>query len=100
MDCDLQDRPEEIIKLYEKTKEGYDLVVGKRKIRKDSYFRKFMSNLYYFVFNRLSDLKISNNILNFGVYSSQVIKSVQISELSTSIDISALWVGLEEQRFL
>src|SRR5664280_3548035 len=30
MDCDLQDQPEEIIKLYEKAKEGYDYVQGCR----------------------------------------------------------------------
>jgi len=30
MDCDLQDQPEEILKLYNKAQEGYDVVFGKR----------------------------------------------------------------------
>src|SRR3990167_9399858 len=36
LDADLQDRPSEISKLLEKQKEGYDLVSGWRKYRKDS----------------------------------------------------------------
>ena len=33
MDCDLQDRPEEIIRLYQKAQEGYDIVFARRKER-------------------------------------------------------------------
>ena len=33
MDCDLQDRPEEIAKLYEKALEGYDVVLARRVAR-------------------------------------------------------------------
>ena len=37
MDCDLQDRPEEIINLYNAaTKKGYDIVLASRVNRKDS----------------------------------------------------------------
>src|SRR5690625_4511143 len=35
MDCDLQDRPEEIPKLYEKALEGFDVVCGNRVVRQD-----------------------------------------------------------------
>lgn len=34
MDGDLQDKPEEIKKFFEKTSEGYDVIVGKEKIEK------------------------------------------------------------------
>ena len=37
MDCDLQDRPEEIPNLYKKAQEGYDVVQGERFERKDKY---------------------------------------------------------------
>ncbi len=36
MDCDLQDRPEEIPNLYRKAQEGYDVVFARRVHRKDS----------------------------------------------------------------
>ena len=40
MDCDLQDRPEEIVKLYNKAMEGFDLVLALRKNRKDHLVKK------------------------------------------------------------
>ena len=39
MDCDLQDQPEEILKLYRKVQEGYDIVFGRRFHRKDTFFK-------------------------------------------------------------
>ena len=43
MDCDLQDQPEEIGKLYRKAQEGYDLVFARRQERNDSIYRKLSS---------------------------------------------------------
>jgi polyisoprenyl-phosphate glycosyltransferase len=40
MDCDLQDQPEEIEKLYNKAKEGYEIVYARRSERKDRFFEK------------------------------------------------------------
>ena len=40
MDCDLQDVPEEIPKLYEKAIQGYDAVLAQRIDRKDGIFKK------------------------------------------------------------
>lgn len=47
MDGDLQDPPEEIPKLYEKFKEGFDLVYGIRKERHDSIFKKLVSVIFW-----------------------------------------------------
>ena len=44
MDADLQDKPEEIIKLYSKALEGNDLVVGIKSYRKDSFLKKLDLN--------------------------------------------------------
>jgi len=43
MDSDLQNPPEEIPKLVAKIKEGFDMVSGYRKMRKDSLKRRFFS---------------------------------------------------------
>ena len=40
MDCDLQDKPEEIENLYKKAMEGYDMVFAVRTNRKDNFFKK------------------------------------------------------------
>ena len=45
MDCDLQDRPEEIPNLYRKAQEGYDIVYARRAIRKDNRLKKSTSAL-------------------------------------------------------
>ena len=42
MDCDLQDRPEEIPKFYQKALEGYDIVMGQRIHRRDNFFISFI----------------------------------------------------------
>ena len=43
MDGDLQDQPKEILKLYNKTKEGFDIVFAQRADRKDNFFKKLGS---------------------------------------------------------
>ena len=43
MDCDLQDRPEEIHRLYSKAQEGYDVVFSRRTARKDKFFKRLSS---------------------------------------------------------
>ena len=40
MDCDLQDRPEEIVRLHKKAQEGFDIVLAARKRRKDGFFKR------------------------------------------------------------
>lgn len=94
MDGDLQDLPEEIKKLYETAQSGYDLVVGLRTNRKDSMVKKYLSKIFYMVFNSLNDSKINNQIGNFGIYSNKVIKSIgQLKEQNRSFGLFAIWVG-------
>jgi polyisoprenyl-phosphate glycosyltransferase len=47
MDCDLQDPPEEIGRLYAKALEGYDVVFAKRKQRGGSRLRRLGSRAYF-----------------------------------------------------
>lgn len=78
MDCDLQDRPEEIPNLYNKAMEGWDIVVGVRQERKDNFFKKLTSKLFYIVFNYLTDQNLDNRVANFGIYNKKVIDSVKL----------------------
>ena len=43
MDCDLQDRPEEIPNLYRKALEGYDIVYARRLHKKFGFLKRFTS---------------------------------------------------------
>ncbi len=74
MDCDLQDQPEEITRLYYKAQEGYDIVLARRVDRQDSFGKKLSSYFYYKVLEHLTEGKHDHTIANFGIYSHQVIQ--------------------------
>jgi len=94
MDCDLQHKPEEIPKLYTKAQEGYDLVVGMRAQRQDSYLKKLGSRLFYRVLSYLTGSSVDNRISNFGIYSQKVIRSITaLREQNRAFGLLALWVG-------
>ena len=76
MDCDLQDQPKEISRLYEKALEGYETVLAKRYERKDSFLKKLSSKLFSKVYSFLTDMKYDNEVANFGIYNRKVIDSV------------------------
>jgi polyisoprenyl-phosphate glycosyltransferase len=73
MDCDLQDRPEEIPKLYSKAQEGYEVVVAHRGKRKDSYLKRYTSWLFYLVFNYFSGMNLNSEVGNFRIVSKKVV---------------------------
>ena len=74
MDCDLQDRPEEIVQLYNKAQEGYDIVLGLRVERHDSFLKKMSSTVFNKVFSYLCDLDSDKRSSNFGIYKKCVIE--------------------------
>jgi polyisoprenyl-phosphate glycosyltransferase len=76
MDGDLQDQPEEISKLYEKAQEGFDIVMGRRANRKDIFFKRLFSKLFYSTFSYLTNTQQDASIANFGVYNRKTINAV------------------------
>jgi dolichol-phosphate mannosyltransferase len=72
MDGDLQDKPEEVIKLYQKAKEGYDVVFARRRERKDGFLKKISSKFFYGILNRFTDGGADPMVANFGIYSRKV----------------------------
>ena len=96
MDCDLQDQPEEILKLYSKAQEGYDVVFGRRSQRKDSLFKQLGSQLFYKVYEYFTDGKIDNTIANFSIISKKVSNELKLlREQSRSYQLSVNWVGFK-----
>ena len=94
MDCDMQDQPKEIAKLYKKALEGYDIVLGQRENRKDKFRKKLSSKLFYKVFNYLSGGQFNNEIGNFGIYKKKVIDSIlNINDYIKFFPLFINWVG-------
>ncbi|MDD2491993.1 MAG: glycosyltransferase [Bacteroidales bacterium] len=80
MDADLQDSPEEIPELYEMIiNQGYDLVSGWKKRRKDNKLAKNLpSKLYNRVARRVTGLKLHDMNCGLKAYRKEVIKNVEV----------------------
>ena len=75
MDCDLQDPPEEIVKLFEKANEGFEVVWARRYNRKDSLFKRLTSRIFISVFDKLSGLKSDPTVANFSIIKKEVVEN-------------------------
>lgn len=73
MDCDMQDRPEEIPRLYAKALEGHDMVLAVRTERQHPLHRRATSWIFYKAFNYLTDMKYDGRIGNFRIMSIKVV---------------------------
>ena len=94
MDCDLQDRPEEIPNLYQKAQEGYDTVLAQRIERKDGYFKRLSSILFNATFAFLTDQDQDKTVGNFGIYHRQVINAVlSMGDSVRWFPLMVKWVG-------
>lgn len=94
MDCDLQDRPEEIPKLYHKGLEGFDIVLASRKNRKDNFFKKFASQAFYAVLTYLTDVKQDPSVAHFMLLHRKVVNALkQIGDYHRSYPMLVKWVG-------
>jgi glycosyltransferase involved in cell wall biosynthesis len=94
LDCDLQDQPKEVLKLYNKAQEGFDVVLAKRKNRQDSFFKKMNSKLFSVIYSYLTETKFDSTIANFGIYNKKVIvEVVKMNDYIKSFPLFVSWVG-------
>lgn len=78
LDADLQDRPEEVDRLLKKAKEGYDLVCGWRKNRKDSGAKIISSRIFNLLARKFWGLKLHDYNCGLKVYSKDAAKSLHL----------------------
>ena len=96
MDCDLQDRPEEIPNLYAKAQEGYDSVLAQRVQRSHSWFKKLGSKCFYKVFSYLTETEQDASVANFGIYNRKVIDAVlSMGDAMRYFPTQIQWVGFK-----
>jgi dolichol-phosphate mannosyltransferase len=77
MDCDLQDRPEEIPRLYARAREGYEIVIAHRGKRNDPLAKRMASWVFYRLFSWLADIDYDGQAGNFRIVSRKVVESVR-----------------------
>lgn len=94
MDCDLQDRPEEIPNLYAKAQEGYDSVLAQRTQRSHSLFKRLGSKMFYKLFSYLTETQQDASVANFGIYHRKVIDAVlSMGDAMRYFPTQIQWVG-------
>lgn len=94
MDCDLQDRPAEIPRLYHKALEGYDIVYALRQNRQDHWTKRLISRSFSVVYNLLSDVTIDSRACNFSIASRQVIDGYcRLKEMNRAYHLFLRWLG-------
>lgn len=97
MDCDLQDRPEEIPNLYHKAMEGYDIVFARRAQRKDSAMKVLVSNLFYKLYGWAINGRYDGAICNFSIVKRTAINAYcQMREQHRSYVMYLKWLGFRQ----
>lgn len=101
MDCDLQDEPEEIESLFNKAIEGYDIVFACRDDRKDNYFKKLGSKVFYRFLSYMTDTEQDNRIANFGIYNRKVILAIlSLKESLRFFPVNVRWLGFNHHKLI
>lgn len=96
MDGDLQDPPEEIPKLYETFKRGYDLVYGIRQQRHDPVFKKMTSYLFWWILRRFSGVDIPQGQTMLRIMSRRLVDAVkEMREYARFIHGMMAWAGFK-----
>ena len=97
MDCDLQDQPEDIIRLFLKAQEGYDVVFARRDQRRDSWLNGLLSNCFYKMYSIAVDIKYDPALCNFSICHRKVIDSYcNMREVHRAFVMYIQWVGFKQ----
>jgi glycosyltransferase involved in cell wall biosynthesis len=95
LDADLQNDPSDIPLLLERFSQGYDVVSGWRKDRKDKFFsRRLPSMLANGLISKITGVHLHDYGCTLKVYRREVIKNVHLyGEMHRFIPALASWVG-------
>lgn len=83
IDVDLQQEPSLILKMLDIIKDNndYDCVAAYQEKRKDPFFRKIFSNLFYKLINKISDVNFVNGASDFRLLNRKMVDAIlELSE--------------------
>jgi len=97
LDADLQNDPKDIPLLLDKLNEGYDIVSGWRKNRKDkAVTRRFPSIVANKLISRLTGVRLHDYGCTLKAYRKEVIKNINLyGEMHRYIPAIASWMGVK-----
>ena len=97
MDADLQDSPDELPELYKMIKnDGFDIVSGWKKNRKDPLSKTIPTKLYNSVTRWVSGIKLHDMNCGLKAYKNEVVKNIEVyGEMHRYIPLIAKWAGFQ-----
>jgi polyisoprenyl-phosphate glycosyltransferase len=97
MDCDLQDAPEDIPRLYARAMEGHDVVFTRRAQRGHSRVRVAASRLYFRVLRGLFGHAVDPEYGNFSMISRRVAEAIEeLGDRDRHYRAILAWVGFRQ----
>jgi len=97
IDADLQDPPEEISRLLEKWREGFEVVFATRKQRKDPPLKKFLAWGFYRLLQKMTPLPMARDAGDFCLLDQRVVAVMNaLPERSRYLRGLRTWCGFRQ----
>ena len=94
MDCDLQNRPEDIPALYRKAQEGWDVVHARRVHKQFGFLKRLSSRAFHAVYDWMTGHHSDSSIAEFGIYSARIIREYnKLGEVARSFNCLIEYLG-------
>ncbi len=98
IDADLQDPPELIIDLYQKMKEGFNVVYARRRIRKgESFLKKVTAMVFYRIMDKITTVRIPIDTGDFRIIDRKIINTLKMMpEQQKYLRGQIAWAGFKQ----
>ena len=97
IDGDLQDPPELLNSFYKKIKEGFEVVYGIRKKRKERFLKRIVYYLFYRFLKKIAGIDLPLDSGDFAMLSKRVVNIMnQMPERSRYLRGMRAWVGFNQ----
>jgi len=97
LDGDLQDPPEIIKDFILKANDGFDVVYGIRKKREATLFKKINYKLFYFFYQKLSEISVPKEVGEFCLINRKVIDHlIRLKEKNLFLRGLRTWIGFNQ----
>jgi glycosyltransferase involved in cell wall biosynthesis len=96
MDCDLQDPPEDIPRLYAKALEGHDIVFGRRTHKPTGRTRRALASLYFRCLGLFTGTRVEGQYGTFSVISRKVVDALlELQDQDRHYLMMLSWLGFD-----
>ena len=96
MDCDLQDRPEEIPRLWAEADKGHEVVLARRRRRRQPLLRRISAGLYHRLRNVLAKSDMYTNYTNLSLISRKVVDAfLTLRDRDRQYLLIVQWLGFD-----